>query len=137
MSSDYDQYDKLGNVTPMRTASKHQGVLTFNAYQERAARTAIYPGQRTVTGLTYVSLGLVGESGEIANKVKKIIRDDEGVLTLERRQDLLSECSDVMWYLAQLITELDATMSDVAEHNLRKLSSRQERGTLGGSGDKR
>ncbi len=87
--------------------------------------------------LIYPTLGLVGEAGEIAEKVKKMIRDDGGKLTAERRDLLKKELGDVLWYLAQLCTELGFDMDEVANHNLEKLFSRKDRGKLGGDGDTR
>ena len=87
--------------------------------------------------LIYPTLGLVGEAGEIAEKIKKMIRDDGGMLTAERRDLLKKELGDVMWYLAQLCTELGFDMDEVANHNLEKLFSRKDRGKLTGDGDTR
>ena len=113
--------------------------MDLNHYQTRAMQTAIYPevGEAAVAGVIYTSLGLVGEAGEIANKVKKIIRDSGGELSNERQNDLLDELGDVLWYVAMLAVELDANLADVAAHNLRKLKERASKGALGGSGDHR
>ena len=108
--------------------------MNFSEYQERAMATAIYPSDYKVI---YPALGLVGEVGEIANKVKKIIRDDDGKITKERREDLAGEISDTLWYIAALATDLGLNLDDIAKENLEKLASRQERGVLGGSGDTR
>jgi NTP pyrophosphatase (non-canonical NTP hydrolase) len=111
--------------------------MDFNYYQEQAAKTAVYPGSGTTTGLLYVTLGLASEAGEVAGAVKRIIRDDGGVLTEERRKQLISEVSDCIWYISQLCTELGVTFEEVAHRNLIKLNNRKERGTLMGSGDNR
>ena len=111
-------------------------MLSFEEYQKRTGDTAIYPGRGELTGLLYTALGL-GETGEIQGKVKKILRDDSGVLSEEKRQDILAECGDVLWYLAQLTEELGGNLGEVAQNNLDKLASRKERGTLKGSGDNR
>lgn len=108
--------------------------MDFNTYQELAKATAVYPRK---DGLTYTTLGLIGEAGEIANKVKKIIRDADGVITKERREDLVSELGDVLWYCAMLSEELGVLLSDVAELNIHKLAERKNRQTLQGDGDKR
>ena len=108
--------------------------MTFNDYQIQASATAIYPKE---IGLYYAALGLAGESGEICNATKKIARDDNGVLSEEKRQALIKETGDVLWYLAALCTELNVSMDDVAEINLGKLASRAQRGTISGSGDNR
>lgn len=103
-------------------------------YQMKTSETAVYPAG---IGLTYTSLGLAGEAGEIANKVKKVYRDDNGVLTNERREQLKDELGDLLWYAAQFAEVIGVSLSDVAECNLRKLESRAARGTLQGDGDKR
>jgi NTP pyrophosphatase (non-canonical NTP hydrolase) len=110
---------------------------TFDHYQQAAARTAIYPGQGELTGLLYTTLGLAGEAGELANKVKKVLRDQEGRLTETRRAELLTELGDVLWYAAMLARELDQPLSLVAQDNLTRLASRQARGALHGEGDNR
>lgn len=110
--------------------------LTLNTYQNKAVSTAIYPGQGTVQGLIYTSLGL-GEAGEFQNKVKKILRDYNSELTEEMRNDLIDELGDIMWYIANCATELKTTLSDVCQRNIAKLSDRQKRCVLKGSGDKR
>jgi len=108
--------------------------MTFNEYQQQSKQTAIYPKER---GLEYVTLGLCGEVGEIANKVKKIIRDNDGVLTEEKRKDISKEGADALWYLSQLFTELNYDFGLAAQENLDKLLDRKNRGVIGGSGDNR
>jgi NTP pyrophosphatase (non-canonical NTP hydrolase) len=85
----------------------------------------------------YPALGLVGEAGEVAEKVKKIIRDGDGILTDPDREKIAKELSDVCWYVAVLAYELDYNLEEILQMNLDKLRSRQERGVLGGSGDNR
>ena len=109
--------------------------MDFNNYQKSAKKTAIYPN--IGKNFLYPTLGLVGEAGEIANKVKKIFRDDKGKVTKEKRDELFAEMGDVLWYMAQLSTELNLKLSDIAKHNLKKLSQRQKENRLHGSGDKR
>ena len=111
-------------------------IETLNDYQDLARKTAIYPGKNTVDGLCYTSLGL-GEAGEFQNQVKKILRDDKKVLTEDRRQKLIDELGDILWYVANCASELDIKMDDLATRNVEKLLSRKERGVLAGSGDKR
>jgi NTP pyrophosphatase (non-canonical NTP hydrolase) len=111
--------------------------ITANEYQQGAATTAIYPGRGTTMGLVYTVLGLAGESGEIANKVKKVLRDNDGVLSPEVRAKLIDEASDVAWYLSQVCDELSVDLDTVFEINLAKLAGRAERGTLQGEGDVR
>lgn len=108
--------------------------MDFDDYQKKAKMTAIYPSE---TGLYYTALGLVGEAGEIANKVKKIIRDQEGKLLPQNIESLEKEIGDVLWYCAMLCYELNLDMNDVAEHNCKKLGDRHLRGTITGEGDER
>ena len=108
--------------------------ITLNEYQNQARTTALYP---QADALIYVCLGLCGESGEIAEKAKKMIRDDAGILYPERREAMKKELGDVLWYVANLACELDVSLEEVAKTNLEKLASRQKRGTLQGSGDNR
>lgn len=82
-------------------------------------------------------LGLVGESGEFADKVKKIMRDKRGVFTETERVAILKELGDVLWYVAEIALYLDMPMSELAQMNLEKLASRKKRGTLVGTGDER
>jgi NTP pyrophosphatase (non-canonical NTP hydrolase) len=108
--------------------------MNFSEYQSEARKTAIYPDEFKVT---YPALGLAGEAGEIANKVKKILRDDGGHVTEKRRESLAGEISDCLWYIAALATDLGLNLDDIAKHNIEKLHSRQIRGVLGGDGDTR
>jgi NTP pyrophosphatase (non-canonical NTP hydrolase) len=105
------------------------------SYQARSRQTAVYPNAGD--NLVYPALGLCGEAGEVAEKIKKALRDDGGTLTPERRAALAAELGDVLWYLAQLSTEAGLDLAELAEANLAKLLSRQERNVLQGSGDNR
>jgi NTP pyrophosphatase (non-canonical NTP hydrolase) len=109
--------------------------MDFSEYQALSRRTATYP--QAGQDMTYPALGLCGEAGEVAEKVKKTIRDDDGVLSDERREALSRELGDVLWYLSQLATEAGLDLEEIATDNLDKLLSRQERGVLQGSGDNR
>ena len=108
--------------------------MELSEYQQRARSTAQYPRQ---AALAYPALGLAGEAGEVAEHIKKAIRDDGGVVSAERRTAVAKELGDVLWYVAQLATELELELEDVARTNLDKLASRQRRGVLSGSGDER
>lgn len=110
--------------------------MTFNEYQQKANETAIYKGKGTVLGLAYTALGL-GESGEVQGKVKKILRDDDGIISEEKRQAIKKELGDQLWYIAQTGTELNLTFEEIAQSNIDKLSDRKERAVLTGSGDNR
>jgi len=138
------------NVSPFIVPPAPKG-LTLDEYQKFAARTANYPevsmpvkvkghnGDEQVVwidmGVTYCTLGLAGEAGEVANVVKKGIRD--GLSPAEQAERVKKELGDVLWYAAQLATELGMSLSEVAEANLSKLADRQTRGVIGGSGDDR
>ena len=109
--------------------------MQLSDYQDRSRATAVYPGAGD--NFTYPALGLCGEAGEVAEKVKKAMRDDGGVLTDARRAALAAELGDVLWYVAQLATEAGLDLDEIAEENLAKLLSRKERNVLQGSGDTR
>jgi NTP pyrophosphatase (non-canonical NTP hydrolase) len=109
--------------------------ITATEYQEKASETAIFPKNKA---LEYITLGLTGEAGEIANKVKKLIRDGADEETLEQKKiEIGYELGDVLWYCAMLAREVDINLGHIMEKNIEKLHSRKERGTLGGSGDNR
>jgi NTP pyrophosphatase (non-canonical NTP hydrolase) len=108
--------------------------MELSDYQRISRRTAAYPRE---AWLTYPALGLAGEAGEVAEHAKKAIRDDGGRVTPERRDAAAKELGDVLWYVAQLATELDLDLDEIARANLDKLLSRQQRGVLSGSGDDR
>lgn len=110
-------------------------MVQLSEYQRRSRATAVYPNAGD--NLTYPALGLCGEAGEAAEKVKKALRDDGGVLTEERRAALAAELGDVLWYVAQLATEAGLELDTIAGENLSKLLSRQDRDVLQGSGDAR
>ena len=101
--------------------------MNFNEYQEEAVKTAIYTDP-----IIYPALGLGNEAGEVQGKIKKWLRDDTF-----NKEDIAAEIGDVLWYIAALCRDLEVNMDDVATGNLAKLKSRQERGTIQGSGDNR
>ena len=109
--------------------------MHFQAYQERCRETARYP--QVGANPIYPTLGLCGEAGEVADKVKKVLRDREGRFDDAVRDDLKLELGDVLWYVAQLASELDLSLSEIAEANLAKLASRAARNVISGSGDRR
>jgi len=111
--------------------------VDFPQYQQGARETAVYPGQGREQGLAYVALGLAGEAGEVANKIKKVIRDHSGVLNPQRAAAIAEELGDVLWYVAMLADELGADLGQVAALNLAKLESRALRGQIQGDGDNR
>ena len=110
------------------------GMSDFNSYQRSASGTAIYPEQHRIT---YPALGMAGEAGEVANKVKKLIRDGPENRPETWREDIASEIGDVLWYCAALASDLNLSLGMIAAQNLIKLDKRKAKGTLGGSGDTR
>jgi NTP pyrophosphatase (non-canonical NTP hydrolase) len=133
-----------------------EDIIAFSAYsnvdnyQRIATKSAIYPGQGTPLGLAYVALKLNGEAGEFAEHVGKAMRDDDllnnsdGVFTVdyneltpERRNLIIKEIGDVLWYLSAACNELGISLSEAATINLEKLCDRAERDALRGSGDER
>lgn len=109
--------------------------VEFEIYQIEARRTAIYPNLGG--NLWYPTLGLCGESGEVAEKIKKIYRDKGGAVFLEDALELQKELGDVLWYIANLASELGLSLGVIATMNLEKLQERQSRGKLHGEGDNR
>jgi NTP pyrophosphatase (non-canonical NTP hydrolase) len=109
--------------------------LTFSDYQRRTADTARYPdvGHNPI----YPTLGLAGETGEVCEKIKKVLRDHGGNFDAEAVSAIKKELGDVLWYVARLAAELGLDLDEIAAENLDKLASRQARGTLSGSGDNR
>lgn len=103
--------------------------MEFNKYQELAYMTA----NEQSKNIYYMTMGMTGEAGEIANKIKKVMRDGAAL----DKQDIAKEIGDVLWYCAGLCTVLGIEFEDVAELNIEKLKSRKERGVIGGSGDNR
>lgn len=113
---------------------KNKRIMTLNEYQKKALETAVYPQEYKII---YPSLGLTGEAGECSDKVKKVIRDNGGQFTEEKRLELAKEIGDVMWYCATLSHDIGYTLDEIATMNYEKLSSRQKRGVINGSGDNR
>lgn len=109
--------------------------MTLEEYQKKSRTTALYP--KVGENFIYPTLGLAGEAGEVAEKIKKILRDKAGVASATDRVEIAKELGDVLWYVAQIATELGLSLDSIASTNLAKLASRQERGKLTGSGDNR
>ena len=109
--------------------------MELNHYQSESRRTALYPD--VGSNAIYPTLGLVGEAGEVADKVKKILRDKNGLFDEESKGEIKLELGDVLWYISQLSSELGYELEEVAEANLKKLRSRKNRGKIQGSGDDR
>lgn len=113
--------------------------MNFSEYQIQSRKTAKYPGMGS--NIIYPVLGLTGEAGEVADKVKKLIRDknidNPNNISVEDTEELKKELGDVLWYITQIATELKLDLTDVAQANLEKLFSRMERDQIKGSGDNR
>jgi len=109
--------------------------MEFNEYQKFARTTAIYPN--IGNNLWYPALGLSGESGEVAEKIKKLYRDDKGIVSENKKVEVCKELGDCLWYIASIASELNLTLDDVAEINVLKLSKRVVDNTVHGSGDNR
>lgn len=113
--------------------------MRFNEYQAKAAKFDLFPRGRDLSGNGFVEkvLGLAGEAGETADKVKKVLRDHNGVVSDEDHDAIMLELGDVLWYTAMVATYLDLSFDDVAQANIRKLDERRQNGTLHGEGDER
>lgn len=109
--------------------------MTFEEYQKESRKTAIYPN--IGDNFVYPTLGLSGESGEVSEKVKKIIRDKGGIVDDITKKEIAKELGDVLWYLSQIASELGISLEDIAKGNIEKLKSRFERDKISGSGDNR
>lgn len=109
--------------------------MEMNNYQKGARKTAIYPNKKT--NIYYPALGLAGEAGEIANKVKKIMRDYNGRVDRRTKKALADELGDVLWYVSDLASVLKLKLDNIAINNLLKLMSRARRNKIKGSGDNR
>ena len=110
-------------------------VITPDLYENLAGQTAIFPKEKA---LEYLALGMTSEAGEVAGKVKKLIRDGEDVEGFEMKKlAISSEIGDVLWYCAMMAKEVGVPLASIMQENLDKLHSRKERGTLSGSGDNR
>ena len=115
-------------------SNKYKRISDLDMYQKVAKQTAIYPREQAII---YPTLGLTGEAGEVANKVKKIIRDDGNKINESLVQEISAEIGDCLWYISVLADDIGIKLSDIANANLVKLANRKEKGTIHGSGDKR
>ena len=109
--------------------------MEFNEYQKSARQTAIYSGAGK--NFAYPALGLCGEAGEVAEKIKRVVRDGRDSVTAEEVKEISKELGDVLWYVANLAAELGLELDAIASDNIEKLRSRRERGVLHGTGDNR
>ncbi|MBR3230696.1 nucleoside triphosphate pyrophosphohydrolase family protein [Candidatus Saccharibacteria bacterium] len=113
--------------------------MNFDEYQKKAAETDLFPSPKNLSEMGFIEkiLGLAGEVGEVTDKVKKILRDKEGVFADEDKIAIAKELGDVLWYITSVARCLGLTLNEVAEMNLAKLASRAKRNQLHGEGDER
>ena len=123
---------ELGTVT--NENHKYKKISDLDMYQKVALTTAIYPREQAII---YPTLGLTGEAGEVANKVKKIIRDGSNKNDDSMVSEIKSEIGDCLWYIAVLANDFDIKLSDIASTNIEKLANRKKNNTIHGSGDTR
>jgi len=123
---------ELGTVT--NENHKYKKISDLDMYQKVALTTAIYPREQAII---YPTLGLTGEAGEVANKVKKIIRDGSNKDDDSLVSEIKSEIGDCLWYIAVLASDFNIKLSDIASTNLEKLANRKKNNTIHGSGDAR
>ena len=123
---------ELGTVT--NENHKYKKISDLDMYQQVAKTTAIYPREQAII---YPTLGLTGEAGEVANKVKKIIRDGSNSKDEKLVSEIKAEIGDCLWYIAVLADDFNIKLSDIASANLEKLAIRKKNNTIHGSGDDR
>ena len=123
---------ELGIIT--NETHKYNRISDLDMYQQVAKTTAIYPREQAII---YPTLGLTGEAGEVANKVKKIIRDGTNKNNENLVQEISAEIGDCLWYISVLADDIGVKLSDIANNNLEKLENRKKKGTIHGSGDDR
>ena len=109
--------------------------MNFQDYQKLSRETALYPNRDN--NFIYPTLGLAGEAGEVAEKIKKVLRDKNGIIDQQTKEEIEKELGDVLWYVSQISTELGLSLDEIADKNIKKLFSRKERGVLHGNGDNR
>lgn len=128
MAGSQVRYRKAADV------SHGRGLMNLDEFQDRCAETVVYPnpGENYI----YPVLGLVSEAGEVADRVKRIQRDDQGVVTEEKRREIAGELGDVLWYVAQVASEFKLSLNQVARQNVAKLGGRMDRNALHGFGDR-
>lgn len=128
--------DKLAKaISEAEEKRKNKKIKSFEEYQQLAYSTAIYPNKGS--SWFYPVLGLEGEAGKVAEKFKKILRDDDGKISVEKRKEIGKELGDVLWYINAVCSEIGLKLEDVASDNIEKLFDRRKRGKLSGSGDNR
>lgn len=109
--------------------------MTFDEYQKQSTSTVNYSD--FIPPWVYLALGLAGESGEVVEKIKKLVRNNGGEITDADKQEIKKELGDVLWYMSQLCEQLDLSFDDVAQANIAKLQDRKARGVIKSAGDNR
>jgi NTP pyrophosphatase (non-canonical NTP hydrolase) len=105
--------------------------MDLDTYVHRRRFHGFYPAANSFAGLTYTVLAMAGEAGEVANRLKKVIRDDGSVLTDKAKQDLVLELGDVLWYICAIADELKVPMTEILQENYWKIRNRQENRNVG------
>ena len=113
---------------------KHNNEISVDEYQSIAIKTAIYPNTHKIV---YPMIGLSGEVGEVAEKIKKTIRDNNGQFDDDRKIQIAYEIGDVLWYCANLANDLELSLSDIVQMNINKITTRSCGNKIHGSGDNR
>ena len=126
----------MEKITTFSEYQKEANFLKFSLDRFKVLNPNLSDDVIKLLAITYDGLGL-GEAGEVQGKIKKIIRDDGGVITSKHIEEIKGEISDVLWYISSMCDNLGITLEDVATYNIEKLKSRRDRGTLHGSGDNR
>ncbi len=108
--------------------------MTFDFYEKKALETAVYGAGNEII---YPALGLANEAGEVLGKIKKVLRDNNGEFSGDKKKQIADEVGDVLWYIAAMANDLGISMEEIALSNLVKLKDRQERNVIQGSGDNR
>lgn len=113
--------------------------MTFDDYQKKAITTDVYGGKGDLMSIAFINkiLGLVGETGEIAEKVKKLQRNKDGQMTEQDRKELLHELGDILWYLSAVAHYLNEPLGKIADDNIAKLLDRKARNVIKSKGDNR
>ncbi|MBR3138907.1 nucleoside triphosphate pyrophosphohydrolase family protein [Candidatus Saccharibacteria bacterium] len=113
--------------------------MNFDEYQKKAAKYDLAKATTDLKNVGFIEkvLGLVGEAGETADKIKKILRDKDGLVSDEDKDLVTKELGDTLWYIAAISRYLNVSLSEVAEGNIEKLESRYQRNQIHGEGDKR
>lgn len=108
--------------------------MTFNEYQQQALKTAIYPQNYKIV---YPSIGLSGETGEVSEKIKKVLRDNNGNFSKDKCQEIAKELGDCLWYISAMANDIGYTLDEIAEMNINKIVIRQQNNQIHGNGDDR